>query len=262
MLIFDDCTNYLPQISDSSVALVLCDLPYGTTALSWDRAKYKTGVIDFPWFWVQMRRVLIPTGVVVMFSKQPYTSLLVSSKPTWFRQELIWHKNRATGHMNCGKRFLDCHENILVFAPGQESCTYNPQKIPGKPYIEKRSGKRAKVGRHIAGDIEEIPPTRITNNDGWRYPQSILDYPVDNHNKSLHPTQKPLALCELLVQTYSNPGGLVLDPTCGSGTALVAAIKHQRQWLGIENNFGYFKIAEQRIELAGKGEYDFRRMFL
>jgi site-specific DNA-methyltransferase (adenine-specific) len=258
-LIFGDWSEQIRLIPDQSVNMVLADLPYGTTNLSWDRAKYRTGVIDLVDFWNQARRVLAPNGMVVLTANQPFTSLLVTSNLPWFKQSLVWAKNRATGHMNCKHRPMNAHEDILIFA-GQGSSTYNPQMTPGEKYIEVRSGKRAKVGRHIAGDIENVPDTRITVNDGERYPQSVLSIPVESHNASIHPTQKPLALFEWLVKTYSNPGDTVLDPTAGSMTTAVAAIKSGRRYYCIENNQGYFEQGEKRVRLALTGEFDFRRV--
>ncbi len=226
-----DCLDLMGQIPDGSVDMVAADLPYGTTACRWDQ------VIPFEPLWAHYKRIIKPRGAIVLTASQPFTSALVMSNPQWFRYEWIWEKNNGSGHLDASRRPLKCHENIPVFASGQTF--YSPQMSKGKPYGGFRcesSGTTEVYGRQVS---------MHQANDGKRSPRSVLYFPVEQ--SSLHPTQKPVALFEYLIKTYTNDGETVLDNTMGSGTAAVACVRTGRKFIGIEKDADYFAIAQKRI---------------
>lgn len=217
-------------IADGTVNLILCDLPYGTTQNKWD------SLIPLEPLWAEYKRILSPSGVVVLTAQSPFDKVLASSNLKWLRYEWIWVKENATGFLNAKKAPLKKHENVLVFAPGKH--TYNPQFTVGKPYITKRNGNTTpNYGKHASS---------ATFNDGFRYPTSVLEFPRDR--QKLHPTQKPVALFEYLIRTYTNPGELVLDNCMGSGTTAIAAINTGRHFIGFEMDEKYFGVAQERID--------------
>ena len=232
-----DCLDILPTLPDASVDMVLCDLPYGTTACKWDV------VIPFAPLWEQYRRIVKRNGAIVLFGSQPFTSLLIASNLPMFRYEWVWEKVKATGHASCNKRPLKAHEAVLVFAYGQPR--YNPQMTEGTPYKGRNNGPYYEHPAFAIGG-------RKTDNGGTRYPRSVLKvkdaYYSDGPQQ--HPTQKPVALCEYLIRTYTNEGEVVLDNTMGSGTTGVAAVNTGRAFIGIERDADYFDIAKRRIEAA------------
>lgn len=234
-LINGDCLDVMPTLEAGSVDLILSDLPYGTTACKWDT------VIPFEPLWACFKRVLKPKGAVVLTASQPFTSMLVMSNRDWFRAEWIWEKTHGGGFLNANRQPLKRHENILVFAAGQPS--YHPQKSAGKPYRCRRSA---------AGETTQDQTVAgwITENHGDRHPTTVLK--VSNQT-GLHPTQKPVALFEYLIRTYSNEGETVLDATIGSGTTAVACLNTGRRCVGIERDSGYFDIARRRVQEAAAG---------
>lgn len=217
-----------------SVDAIITDPPYGTTNLPWDEA------INWPFFWQQARRLLSPSGIVILFSAQPVATDFILSNRAWFRYELIWEKNRATGFLNANKRPLTAHENILIFAPRPRQAPYNPQKTPGVPY----KGGSGRSSAHYS----DTPKQTLGSADGSRYPRSVLHF--DSDRSGSHPSQKPLPLLEWLVQTYTQPGQLVLDPFMGAGTTGVAAFSHGRRFVGIEQEGKYFEVAYWRLGAA------------
>lgn len=239
-LILGDCREHMPRIPDASVDLVAADLPYGTTNADWDK------VLDFSWLWQQYERLLKPTGTVVLTASQPFTSKLVMSKPEWFRYELIWRKNTTTGFVNAQYIPLKAHENVLVFSPapartrsGRRKMTYNPQGLI--EYNKMRRGTKKKTAINSAINRE----TYLAK---WKnFPRSVLEFDSD---RGYHPTQKPLALMEWIILTYSNIGELVLDNTMGSGTTIVAAVKTRRRAIGIEMLKEYYGSAVARVQAA------------
>jgi site-specific DNA-methyltransferase (adenine-specific) len=228
-----NCLDRLPLINDHSVELVLTDLPYGTTACPWD------SVIPLDEMWTELKRVGTPNCIYVFTAQQPFTWALCASNPTDFRYELIWEKPNATSPFQAKHQPMKRHENILVFS--QARGTYNPQMVEGKPYKwnSTRSGGEA-------GGIAQGTATPI-DNQGTRYPGSVLRFAQE---RGLHPTQKPVALMEWLIRTYSNPGARVLDITMGSGTTGVAAMNTGRRFTGMEMDGHYFAIARKRIREA------------
>lgn len=224
-----DCLEVMGGIPEGSVNLVLCDLPYGTTACAWD------SVIPFEPLWGHYKRVLKASAAVVLTASQPFTSALVMSNREWFRHPWVWEKNFVTGHLNAHRMPMRKHEDILVFAPDQT--TYNPQDLM-------RFGQIKRRGNYGNGENYGVSGTENFQ-EFTNYPVDILRF--DRDTPSVHPTQKPVALMEYLIRTCSNPGDLVLDNTMGSGTTLVACLNTGRRGIGIEQDPGYFAIAEQRV---------------
>ena len=226
-----DCLELMRDIPNGSVDMILCDLPYGTTQNKWDT------IIPFEPLWKQYRRVIKKNGIIVLTASQPFTSTLVSSKPDWFCYALVWEKSKATGHLNAKRMPMKIHEDIIIFSKGVP--LYNPQGLIQFNKITKRGNNGSNFGKSGTENFQEY-----TN-----YPRSILKFA--NENKPIHPTQKPVALMEYLVKTYTNEGDTVLDNCMGSGTTGVACVNTNRKFIGIELDKGYFDIAKQRIENAG-----------
>lgn len=238
-LLHGDCLELLPTLPDGSVDLVLTDPPYGKTACAWD------AVIPFEPMWREVRRVLKPCGAAVFTASQPFTSALVMSNPKAFKHEWVWEKNKASGHLNAKKRPMRAHEDILVFGFG--GAPYNPQMTLGH-----RPANSAKTN---ANSENYGPQVRVEYGGATtRYPRSVQSFPVVNNDDPAkqHPTQKPVALMEYLIRTYSNEGETVLDFTMGSGTTGVACVNTGRKFIGIERDPEYFAIAERRIADAAK----------
>jgi site-specific DNA-methyltransferase (adenine-specific) len=226
----------MARLEAGSVDLVLADLPYGTTACAWD------SVIPFEPLWREYRRVAKPNAAIVLTASQPFTTALIASNYTDFRYEWIWDKvNKYTGALNANRMPLKRHEDVAVFY--RSLPTYNKQWREGKAYNVKRTRGH---GEHV-GDVDATV-TRIGVNLGQHNPCSVLPIPGDNKLElGLHPTQKPVALMEYLIRTYTNPGDTVLDNTMGSGTTGVAALQTGRRFIGIERDPTYFAIAQERI---------------
>ena len=234
---WEDCFDAMKEIPDGTVDMVLCDLPYGTTACSWDT------VIPFEPLWEQYWRALKPNGAVVLTSAQPFTTALNSSQIKHFKYEIIWDKvNRYTGALQANKRPMRRHENISVFA--KRLSTYNKQFREGKAYSVKRTGGHGQY--HGDADLDKV---RIGINDGNHNPCSIVDIKADVKTEmGLHPTQKPVALFEYLIKTYTNENDLVLDNCAGSGTTAIASINTNRKWICIEKDETYANKAIERIK--------------
>jgi site-specific DNA-methyltransferase (adenine-specific) len=231
-----DCLERMAEIPDGSVDMVLCDLPYGTTQNKWD------SVIPFEPLWAAYRRVCKPNAAIVLTASQPFTSALVMSNIDWFKYCWVWDKvNRPTGHLNAKKQPLRETEDIAVFYAGQP--TYNPQMVDGDPYSATGSKK---------SDCYGSQKTTTTICTGKRYPRNVIKIAADERGTvgRIHPTQKPVALMEYLIRTYTNAGETVLDNTMGSGTTGVACARAGRRFVGIERDEAYFAIARQRIESA------------
>ncbi len=234
-----DCLELMKMIPDASVDLILCDLPYGTTQNKWD------AVIPFDLLWAEYRRVSKPNAAIVLTSAQPFTSALVMSAPGLFKYQWVWNKSKVTGVLNAKKQPLRNHEDVLVFYGSQP--TYNPQGLQA-------FGKRRDIGAKRNGGTSEnygaISQTEDGNylQENTGYPRSVLQIPSEG--STIHPTQKPVALMEYLIRTYTNEGDTVLDNCMGSGTTGVACINTGRRFIGMEMDHGYFQIAKDRIEQA------------
>lgn len=232
-----DCIEGMKLIPDKSIDMILCDLPYGMTARNkWDV------IIPFEPLWEQYERIIKDNGAIVLTAVQPFTSLLVMSNLKLFRYEWIWEKTTATGHLNAKKMPMRAHENILVFY--KKLPTYNPQKTYGHPRkVSKAEHKRNCV---MTSNYNEHGLTTYDSTE--RYPRSVQKFSTDKQKEALHPTQKPVALFEYLIKTYTNEGEIVLDNCMGSGTTAVAATLCNRKWIGFEIEPKYIEIANKRLD--------------
>ena len=238
-----DCLELMPRLAPASVDLVLCDLPYGITSNAWD------AVIPFAALWDRWARV--NKGRVVLFAAQAFTSALVMSNPKGYRHGWTWLKPRATGFLNAKRMPMRATEDVLVFGTG----LYNPQGLIRCNKVCKNS--KSTGGGNIRDDIVASlgkgglrTPGKEFVQEFTNYPRNILEYGLDEGQK-VHPTQKPVALMEYLIRTYTNPGDTVLDNCMGSGTTGVACVRTGRKFIGIEKDEIYFKIAEKRIRESG-----------
>ena len=227
-LIQGDCLEKMKDIPDGSIDMILCDLPYGTTKCKWDV------IIPFEPLWEQYERIIKDTGAIVLFGSQPFTTALNNSNMKLYRYEWIWIKNNSTGFQLANKRPMKKHENISVFYNKQP--TYNPQGL--QPYG--KVNKRGSMGDNWDEMSSNQYIQKYTN-----YPTLLLEFSHDK--EKLHPTQKSIALLEYLIKTYTNEGETVLDNCMGSGSTGVACINTNRNFIGIELDPEYFKIAENRI---------------
>jgi len=227
-----DCLELMKSIPDGSVDAIITDPPYGTTACKWD------SVIPLEPMWERINKLIKPNGAIVLFAQTPFDKVLGYSNLSMLRYEWIWCKNLATGHLNAKKMPLKEHENIIVFY--NKLPTYNPQFTKGEPYIKKSSSDGSVYRKGIGG--------HTTENSGNRYPKSIITMTNASRKNKLHPTQKPVALLEYLIKTYTNEGETVLDFTMGSGSTGVACKNTGRNFIGIELDETYFEIAKKRIE--------------
>lgn len=227
-----DCFDIFPTLASGSVDLVCADIPYGTTQCRWD------SVLDLKVMWEQIYRIAKPSAAIVLFSAQPFTSMLVSSNLRHWRTEWIWEKGNATGFLNAKKQPLRAHENIQVFYRRQP--TYNPQFTQGH---ERKTSKRKTVNSQCYGKALELTEYDSTS----RYPRTVQFFSSDKQKANYHPTQKPLALYRFLIETYSNPGDVVLDFTMGSAGSGVVCQETGRSFIGIEKETPMFLTACQRM---------------
>lgn len=247
-----DCLEGMKLIPNKSVDMILCDLPYGTTIAKWDSQ------ISLDHLWVQYERILKESGVILLFGSQPFTSQLIMSNPTLFKEELIWKKDRASNFAQAKNRHLKYHENILVFSKGKY--TYNRQMQPRlsdrvaqhqktgyveKDRVAKEDGTEIVFTKNYKGRSFEVYDAEVKN------PSSVIECPIVNPNsaeKVNHSTQKPMKIFEYLINTYSNENELILDNCMGSGTTAVAALKTNRKFIGFETEPQYITLANLRIE--------------
>jgi site-specific DNA-methyltransferase (adenine-specific) len=250
-IIRGDCLKVMASIPSGSIDMIMVDLPYGTTGCKWD------SIVPLGPMWSQVRRVIKPSAAIVMTASQPFTTTLISSNIKMFKYSLVWEKDQASNFLNFKYQFGKIHEDICVFGMMATSYSkkgtmnYYPQMIPGKPY----SCKQGKAGDAIARDEKTRTNSVTTVNKGTRYPTSVLKFQRDKNK--VHPTQKPVALMEYLIKTYTNEGELVLDFTCGSGSTCVACVNTNRDYIGIEKDeakdgscLGYIDIARSRVQEA------------
>ena len=242
----DDCLKVLPTIPDKSIDLILTDPPYGTTPCKWD------SVIPLDKMWFELKRIIKKESAIVLFGTEPFSSNLRLSNSDWFKYDWIWEKPTGANFLVANYQPLKVHEVISVFgnAPTSYSknkpMTYNPQLTQGTPYI-KLSGKQKteKENPTVRSKIKQI----ITKSNGERKPRTVIKFSNSNRKNDVHfhPTQKPINLLEYLIKTYTNENDTVLDFTMGSGSTGVACKNTNRDFIGIELDQDYFKIAEQRI---------------
>jgi site-specific DNA-methyltransferase (adenine-specific) len=246
-LLQGDCLELMKTIPDGSVDMVLTDPPYGTTACKWD------AVIPFEPMWAQVKRVLKRNGAAVFTASQPFTSALVMSNIKMFKYCWVWEKNRPTGSQHARNRPMSKHEDIVVFSAApmghasqlkDKRMIYNPQGVvaTGKQKTVKAKGFH---GNHIGARPNQVG---VKYDVFTGFPQTVLEFAKEEDH--IHPTQKPVALMEYLIKTYTDEGETVLDFTMGSGTTGVACVNLGRKFIGIERDPDYFKIAEGRIDAA------------
>ena len=232
-IICGDCLEVMPLLPDKSIDMILCDIPYGTTACKWD------SIIPFEPLWEQYKRVIKENGAIVLFGSQPFTSVMVSSNIKGYKHHWIWKKNRGTGFQVAKYRPMMATEDIIAFTAKGERINYYPQMIKlDKPYYSRN-----------ASSSNGTNPLANFNKGGKikyeKYPLNILEFSkVPNPQ---HPTQKPVELCEYLIKTYTQPGEIVLDNCIGSGTTAIAALNTGRFFIGIEKEEKYVEIARKRI---------------
>lgn len=230
-----DCLKLMNDIPDKSIDMILCDLPYGTTQNKWD------SIIPLDKLWKQYCRVIKDNGAIVLFAQTPFDKVLGCSNLKMLKYEWIWEKTSATGHLNAKKMPMKAHENILVFY--KKLPTYNPQKTTGHTPVHSYT-KHQDDGSNYGKTLIGISGGGSTE----RYPRSVQVFKTDKQKEALHPTQKPVDLLEYLIKTYTNEGETVLDNTMGSGSTGVAAVRTNRNFVGIELDDTYFEIANKRIK--------------
>lgn len=222
----------MENIDDNSVDMILCDLPYGTTVSRWDT------IIPFEPLWNHYGRVIRNDGAIVLTAAQPFTSALVMSKPSWYRHQWVWNKNNSAGFANVNKRPFQICEDVLVFGR---------QKVRYFPIMEER-GKPRNKGGYSGSDNYRILPSRNRGKSNVYYPKNLLHFSNASQAGKIHPTQKPVALFEYLIKTYTKESELVLDNCAGSATTGVACQNTNRRFILIEQEQKYFDLAKERLE--------------
>lgn len=244
-LYLDDCFNVFPQLEDKSIDLILCDMPYGTTACKWDT------VLNLDLMWKELERIVKDNTAIVLTARNPFTSVLICSNLKMYKYSWVWEKGSASNFMSAKFQPLDNTEDITVFSKGgtnvgsKTPCKYNPQDLIV-------INKERKNSKSVGGLLEDTAPKNKLRGDN--YIQEVTNYPYKtlkfNREKNYqHPTQKPVTLMEYLIKTYSNEGDTVLDFCMGSGTTGVACKNLNRQFIGIEKEEKYFQIAKERTGL-------------
>ena len=242
-----DCIEIMKNIPDKSIDMILCDLPYGTSACKWDI------VIPFDLLWKQYSRIIKDNGAIVLFGNEPFSSKLRLSNIDMYKYDWKWEKPNGANFLNFKYQPSKVHEDIMVFGKMAVSYSkkgnliYNPQMEVGKPYQQKSGKQKNEYGNStVRTPIKQV----ITDNDGVRYPRSIQKFSLDK--EKLHPTQKPIALLEYLIKTYTNEGEVVLDNCMGSGSTGVACLRTNRKFIGIELDSNYYNIAKERLRKESK----------
>lgn len=247
VILHGDCLELMPDIPDKSVDMILCDLPYGTTACKWDT------VIPFETLWEQYNRIIKDNGVIVLTGSEPFSSALRMSNLKNYKYEWVWNKIAGSNFMNLSNRPFKTHENILVFS-NTPNFTFNPIRIKrsDKSLLRDKAGKKAIIKR--AGHIIEHYNCKASNEgyldaDGKKHPVDIITFSKDERGryKFKHPTKKPVALFEYLIKTYTNEGDLVLDNCAGSGTTGVACERTNRKYILMEKEAKYIEVINFRI---------------
>lgn len=242
----EDCLEGMKRIENKSVDMILCDLPYGTTKNKWDSH------IDLDRLWCQYERIIKDNGVIALMAQPPFDSTLAQSNRKLFKYKWYWKKESGTGHLNAKHQPMKNIEEVLIFTKGATSytknkdrrATYFPQMRTGYSSYEIQKG-----GLSDNYDKDYVDSPIVTKSNGERYPLSLIEFPRDR--EKLHPTQKPVALFEYLINTYTNIGDTVLDNCIGSGTTAIAAINTGRDYVGFELDEEYCNIANDRIVRHG-----------
>ena len=237
----EDCLEGMKRIPDGSVDMILCDLPYGTTACKWDE------VIPFDLLWEQYERVIKDNGAIVLTASQPFTSALVMSNARWFKHSWVWHKKNAGNMLVAKYQPLKTTEDILVFSKKGERVNYYP--ILSYGHEDRSNEKAVEQKTDLYGKIKGGGFKHGNNKPAdARYPKHIIEISNANQRGKVHPTQKPVPLFEYLIKTYTNEGETVLDNCMGSGTTAIACLNTNRNFIGFELDKGYFDIANERID--------------
>ena len=246
----EDCLEGMKRIPDGSIDMILCDLPYGTTKLEWDK------IISFDRLFKEYERILKPNGAMVQFGVEPFTSDLITYNRDIFREKLTWKKHKPSNFANAKRMHMKYSEDIIIFAKGKP--TYNPQKQPRSSERIKqaiRNGNKNfrtnsnQSSTSFSTDYE--PRSYEVYDPNFKYPSNIIEIPAITGNakeKVKHPTQKPVKLFEYLIKTYSNIGDTVLDNCMGSGTTAIACLNTERNFIGFETNKEYYDISLDRIK--------------
>jgi len=234
-LLYGDCLELLPEIADRSIDMIFTDLPYGSTKNTWDH------VVDLDALWKEYERVIKDNGVIALWAQSPFDKVLACSNLKHYRYEWVIEKTSATGFLNAHKMPMKAHEQILIFY--KKLPTYNPQMEHG--HVRKVSTAQHKRNSKVTTNYGKHGLTSYDSTD--RYPRDVLRFKWDKQKSSLSPTQKPVAACEYMIRTYTNPGDVVLDSCMGSGTTGVAAVGLGRKFIGIEVDPEMFEIADRRI---------------
>lgn len=230
-----DCLEIMKNIPDKSIDMILCDLPYGTTQNKWD------SIIQLDKLWKEYERIIKDNGVVALFAQTPFDKVLGVSNLKMLKYEWIWEKTTATGHLNAKKMPMKAHENILIFY--KRLPKYNPQKTTGHTPVHSYTKHQ--------DDGSNYGKTKIGISGGGsteRYPRSVQVFKTDKQKEALHPTQKPVALLEYFIKTYTSENEVVLDNCMGSGSTGVACVNTNRKFIGVELDEKYFEVAKDRIE--------------
>lgn len=236
-----DCLEIMKQIPDKSIDLIVCDPPFGTIACEWDN------ILDFKEMWAQYERIIKDDRAIVLFGSGQFTYKLISSNEDLYRYKWIWYKSKRGNFVNAKNRPMTAYEEAMVFSKAttangsKNKMLYNPQGLISKTTIRHDNGTRFGTMAGKRPSHQEVTISEFTN-----YPCDVLEFASEPN--PLHPTQKPVALIEYLIRTYSNEGDVVLDNCMGSGTTGVAAMRSKRDFIGIELDDGYFEIAKNRIE--------------
>ena len=245
---FEDCLEGMKRIDDKSIDMILCDLPYGTTACGWDT------VIPFDKLWEQYHRIIKMKGTIALFGSEPFSSVMRMSNLKNFKYDWIWEKGRASGFVHAKNKPMKAHEIISIFSLGttvhinqsKTRMNYYPQMEVGDPYTKKTTQTNTGELNHVPSESNRKFVGTINKNDGIRYPRSVIKFSMHNVG-NIHPTQKPVELCEYLIKTYTLEGELVLDNCMGSGTTAKAAKNIGRNYIGFENDEKYYNLACERI---------------
>lgn len=244
-----DCLEGMKLIPDKSIDMILCDLPYGTTACSWD------SIIPIDKLWEQYERIIKDIGCIALFGSEPFSSYLRTSNIKLYKYDWIWEKGRASGFVHAKNKPLKAHENISIFSKGttvhksqsKRRMHYEPIMTEGKPYTKKITQANTGQLNHEPSESNLNFVGTVNENEGIRYPRSVLKYSMHNVG-NIHPTQKPVELCEYFIKTYTKENDIVLDNCMGSGTTAVAATINNRKWIGFETESKYVQLANKRLE--------------
>lgn len=236
------------RIPDNSIDMILCDLPYGTTACSWD------SIIPFDKLWKQYERIIKITGCIALFGSEPFSSYLRTSNIKLYKYDWIWEKGRASGFVHAKNKPLKAHENISIFSKGttvhksqsKNRMYYEPIMTEGKPYVKKITQVNTGKLNHVPSESNMNFVGTVNKNKGTRYPRSVIKFSMHNVG-NIHPTQKPVDLCKYFIKTYTAENMIILDNCIGSGTTAIACLETNRNYIGFELDNTYYKKAQERI---------------